>query len=356
MSIQRFEGFDHFDIETANAADLSAKGMFPGATSTFTYTGGQYAGSALTANAATDVLVVPYVTAVTESFVGFWLYLAAAPGAVATILEFHSSDTSLSNPHLSLKINTDLSVELFRDGSTSLSSSGAAAIGTTSWTFVEVRALVNNVTGAYEVKLNESSLFSGSSVNTASSVGSDYAVDSIRLVGAATMIPRFDDLVIVDTTVAGSEPVTFTGKVTVATLWPNADGSLTDFTGVGTGSLNYDRVDETPGKDDDTSYVQSTTVGDRDLYNFDDIPAGYAGLSTILAVQTSAAVRKAQPGTKEVRTNIRSVATDVNGDNTELTATYRYTPAQIQATDPDTASAWTSSGVNAMQAGIEIMT
>lgn len=356
MSIQRFEGFDHFDIETANAADLSAKGMFPGATSTFTYSGGQYAGNSITANAATDVLVVPYVTAVTESFVGFWLYLAAAPGAVATILEFHSSDTSLSNPHLSLKVNTDLSLEVFRDGSTSILASSAAAIGTTAWTFVEMRALIDNVAGAYEVKLNETTLISGSSINTSSSVGTDYAVDSIRLVGAATMEPRFDDLVIVDTTVAGSEPVTFTGKVTVATLWPSSDGTLTDFTGVGAGAANYDRVDETPAKDDDTTYVQSSTVGDRDLYNFDDIPAGYAGLSTILAVQTSAAVRKADPGTKKLRTNIRSVATDANGDNVELTATYRYTPAQIEAVDPNTSSAWTASGVNAMQAGVEIMT
>jgi hypothetical protein len=352
MSIQRFEGFDHFTAD----ADLAAKGMIPGSTSTFTYLGGQYAGSAIVGNAATDVLVVPYVTAVTESFVGFWLYLAAAPGAVATILEFHSSDTPLANPHLSLKVNTNLSLEVFRDGSTSILASSASAIAVTAWTFVEMRALVNNVTGAYEVKLNESSLISGSSINTASGTGTDYAVDSIRLIGAATMEPRFDDLVIVDTTVAGSEPITYTGKVTVATLWPSADGALSQFTGVGTGAANYDRVDETPGKDDDTSYVQSSTVGNRDLYDFDNIPGGYAGLSTILAVQTSAAVRKAQPGTKELRTNIRSVATDVNGSNVELTAGYKYTPAQIEATDPNTASAWTTSGVNAMQAGIEIMT
>jgi hypothetical protein len=276
--------------------------MIPGSTSTFTYLGGQYAGNAIVGNAATDVLVVPYVTAVTESFVGFWLYLAAAPGAVATILEFHSSDTPLANPHLSLKVNTNLSLEVFRDGSTSILASSASAIAVTAWTFVEMRALVNNVTGAYEVKLNESSLISGSSINTASGTGTDYAVDSIRLIGAATMEPRFDDLVIVDTTVAGSEPITYTGKVTVATLWPSADGALSQFTGVGTGAANYDRVDETPGKDDDTSYVQSSTVGNRDLYDFDNIPGGYAGLSTILAVQTSAAVRKAQPGTKELRT------------------------------------------------------
>lgn len=356
MSIQRFEGFDHFGITTSNPADLTAKNLLPGATASFTYTAGQYGGFSLNTNAATDVLTIPYVTPVTESFVGFYLYIDAAPASVATILEFHSSDTPAANPHLSLKINTNLSLEVFRDGSTSILASAAAAITAGEWTFVEMRALVDNVAGAYEVKLDETSLISGSGINTASGTGVDYDVNAIILVGAATMLPRFDDLVIVDTTVAGSEPITFTGKVTVATLHPDGDGALTDFTGVGAGAANYDRVHETPGKNDDTNYVQSSTVGDRDLYDFDNIPPGYAGLTTILAVQTSAAVRKAQPGTKQIRTNIRSSATDANGSNVELTATYKYTFPQIEATDPNGGGSWSAAAVNALQAGVEIMT
>lgn len=355
MSIQRFEGFDLFSDTGTNPSDLLAKNFSVGSSATFAYTSGQFAGSAIQMNAATDILVVPYATAVTDSFVGFFLYIAAAPGAVATILEFHTHDTVAATPHLALKVNTDLSVQVFRDGSTSLGVSAASVLATSTWQFVEMRANIDGASGDFDVQIGAVSVVSGTGVNTRSSVSATNNVNAIKLIGAATMLPQFDDLYIVDTTVLGTHPVTFLGPITVATLYPNADSVVNDFTPVGTGSANYDRVNETPSKNDDTNYVQSATVGDAELYAFDNIPGAYAG-ATVIAVQTTAAIKKVAPGEKQIKTRMRISATNADGGNKFVTDNYQYMPPQIEVINPFTTTAWTQSEVSVLEAGFVLVT
>lgn len=356
MSIQRFEGFDHFAVLTANPSDLLAKGFAVGPSSTFAYSAGQYDGFSIDLNASTDILTIPYKTAVTESFVGFWLYIAAAPASAVVLLDFHSADTVLANPHLTLKINTNLSVEMFRDGGTSLASSAASTLETLRWQFIEVRALVDNTAGAYEVRVNETSVVSGSGVNTSAAAASDYNVNAVMFTGDSTMLPEIDDFYLVDTTVTPEgQPVTYLGRVTVATLYPDGDGYQNDFTGVGTGSLNYDRVNESPNKNDDTNYVEDSATGSLDAYTMESIPATYAG-SSVIAVQTTAAVKKTLPGDKTIRNVIRTDTTNLNGDSQPVTAEYQYTEPLITTYDPSTLIAWTFDGVNSMQVGIELVT
>jgi hypothetical protein len=57
----------------------------------------------------------------------------------------------------------------------------------------------------------------------------------------------------------------------------------------------------------------------------------------------------------EVRTKVKSGAATADGATHGMAGGYRYF-RDIHATDPDTATAWTSGGVNGVQIGPEVVT
>jgi len=137
------------------------------------------------------------------------------------------------------------------------------------------------------------------------------------------------------------------GESRVVTLMPTSDTADKDW-GRSAGSDNYALVDERPS-DGDTTYVTSSTVGDLDLYGMEDLSFTPA---SIYAVQSSIIARKDDAADRAVRCNIKSGGTTANGTALGLAAGYQQR-VTIHATDPNTAAAWTASGVNALQAGPE---
>lgn len=148
---------------------------------------------------------------------------------------------------------------------------------------------------------------------------------------------------------AGAAPYNdFMGDQLVLTLLPNGDGASSQFLGSDGNSVNNSLlVDELPVNT--TDYVGSSTVGQRDLYAFEDlIPAG-----TVHAVQVNAYVTKTDAGARNFKHLNRSGGGTVNaGANAALTTSYAIVTSALLITDAD-GTGWTPAKVNAEQFGIE---
>ena len=157
----------------------------------------------------------------------------------------------------------------------------------------------------------------------------------------------FDNLTVNDTT--GASPTSWPGAQRIETLFPDSDAAV-QWT-PSTGGLNYELVnDATP---DLLTWVQSNTAGHVDRYGL----ANLSGTPTAIdAVQLVYRAARSDSGSRTMRGFIRSGTTTANGGTVTPPATptgqyYR----QTWHTDPDTSAAWDAAGVNALQAGVEVV-
>jgi hypothetical protein len=110
-------------------------------------------------------------------------------------------------------------------------------------------------------------------------------------------------------------------------------------------------VDETQA-DGDTTYVASATATDLDTYTMGNLPVTPA---TIHAVQITMLARKDDATTRALRTKIRSNGDVANGATGAMSSTFQFFD-DLHEQDPDSADAWTAAAVNALEAGVEVVT
>lgn len=263
-------------------------------------------------------------------------------GAIANDFIMLYGDTGTTR-HLAVRLNTATSIQLYRGDGTQLATATCPSFGSNAWHYIEISATIADSGGTAEVRVDGTSLISytGDTKNG----GTNTTIDMVRFTGnGGNVSSYFDDLYICDST--GSAPHnTFLGDVRVISLSPTAAGSSTQFT-PDTGS-NYARVNEIPYSA--ANYVQSGTSGNRDTYAMADL----TGTPTILAVQTCVVAKKTDAGAMSMKVAIKSGATVYYGTTTALSSG-DATVVDLRTTDPATSSAWTSSGVNALEAGAEV--
>ena len=117
------------------------------------------------------------------------------------------------------------------------------------------------------------------------------------------------------------------------------------------GSAHYSLVAEAPDDDGDASYVESGTVGHKDLYGYQDLTGTPAA---IMAVQLATVARKDDAGSRSLRAVLKSGATTANGATRVLGTSYALYDDRFEV-DPATGAAWTKAGVDALQAGVEVV-
>jgi hypothetical protein len=202
------------------------------------------------------------------------------------------------------------------------------------WNHIGVEFTRNATTGAVNVYANGVQVISVSGVNTGAS-----DIDSVGL--TITQFQFADDYYCVS-------GATWLGERRIDTLRPSADTAQKDWT-PDTGTDNYSRVNETP-INGDTSYVTAATVGNKDRYALNDLPINPV---TVAAVQALVVARKDDAVTRAIAPVIKSGATEAVGDDFGLASGYGAA-LKIFETDPNTSSAWTTSGVNALEAGMTV--
>jgi len=262
-------------------------------------------------------------------------------GGFSTGINLIRFNTSAGNRQFTVGLKNDGTVVVAAGTSLAspLASSAAGVVTSDTWFYMEVELIISDTVGRCTVFVNGTQVLTISGVDTKGSTTT--VVDEIRFTIAGTGGGGLviDDFYLVDA-------ATRLGESRVTTLVPTADTADKDW-GRSTGADNYALVDELPFVT--TDYVTSATIGDLDLYDFGNLP--YTPV-TIHAVQTSMFAAKDDAASRTVRARLKSGATSSNGTNLGLSATH-VQKLDLYATDPNTAAAWTTSAVNALQAGPE---
>lgn len=262
------------------------------------------------------------------------------------------SASTEASVQLRVRVNATCKLELLRGSSTVIATS-TLNFPKDTYVRVELKATIANSGGTAVVRVNnvEYINFTGDTQATGNTTADFFTLEGIHGTEVGGFIFH-DDPVLQD--LLGSAPGNdFLGDLRCDDLYPDGDTAQKDFTAVGSGSTNADRVDDgSAGPDDDTTYVHSVTVGHIDRYTFDDLPLTP---EVIFAVQGTLASKKDVAGTRTMRQSFKSGATVQPGTTYGPTTDY-LNYAHILALDPNTSAAWTESAVNALEMGPEIVT
>lgn len=151
----------------------------------------------------------------------------------------------------------------------------------------------------------------------------------------------------------GSSKADRLGQIKCQILVPDTDTADEDWT-LSAGSDSYALVDDFP-PDDDTTYLESNTNGDMTGLGVSSLEAYTA---SVLAVRPIGFITSTDATDHTVRLNVKSGSTVENDANAVIPATgsYAYYQGDLIELDPDTAAAWTISGVNAAEVQVELTT
>lgn len=234
-------------------------------------------------------------------------------------------------------------------GSPSGTQIAASSVGALdgNWHYIEVYAVIHDSTGRLTVKIDGNTVidFTGDTRNGGTSTNIDAVrFRSGRYVNGACVV-SIDDFYACDTT--GTTNNTFLGDVRVQTMLPNAAGSSTQLTPTGSAN-NWANVSEVPYNN--ATYNASATVGQSDLYGLSDL---VAGTTAVLGVQTVVHMQKSDAGAANAKVALKSGGS-VYYDATRSLGTSPAAYTQVREIDPATSTAWTVSGANTLEAGVEV--
>lgn len=243
---------------------------------------------------------------------------------------------------------SDGSIQVINGASVTLGTSapGAVPAPTSTFNYIEVKALISNTVGTVDVRVNGASVLSLTNKDTQNSANAYVTqVDICERAGTGNET-SFDDFVVWDTT--GSTNNNFMGDTRIEALLPSGAGATTNF--APSAGSNYQCVDDATANDD-TDYVSSSNVGDKDTYAMGNLAST---IGAVKAVAVNTVDRKDDSGTRTHQHVTRLSGTESTGTAFAPTTTY-VNHQSIFETKPG-GGAWTISDVNSAEAGLSIAT
>lgn len=333
MALRFIDSFDHYAT-----ADATKKGWTFTGVGISTINGRRGTGSLTASGSWTAVKVLDNQP---TWIVGCAFKCTTLPSSTAIpIIDIRDAATSQCD----LRINSSGTLSVTRGGT--VLGITTATIPLAAFVYIELLITVHASAGVAKIMLNSNIELSLTGINTQNNANA-YA-NTIRLgpnPSSTLGFVYYDDLYICDGT--GSAPHnTFLGDCRVDALFPNGDGTHQTWT-PSTAGTHYTLVDEaTPNT---TDYVSSSTVGQRETYQMQNLTAA---TGTIYGAQLNAAILKSDAGARSYKSLILSSASESLGAVVALSVSQIY-GLHIQTTDPATSVAWTESGINAAQCGVE---
>jgi hypothetical protein len=172
--------------------------------------------------------------------------------------------------------------------------------------------------------------------------------------GVQQLVPRcmdrnlgsyIDDWAVNDT--SGGVDDTWLGDGGINALTPNGAGNYADL--IASAGTPYQCVDDVP-HNSDTDYVYESTADKKSTYAMSNLPTLPLNSSISRVIVRMVARESAAAGDK-IATLLRSGSTDDQGADQSLTISYFAYQSQEYLTDPADDAAWTSTKVNALEAG-----
>jgi hypothetical protein len=315
--------------------------------------------TSLKANSASSVSSVNMLTLPipgggdTTMIIGCALYAPAVGNIV--LGQFLSDNGGTIHVTLVLALSTGL-LQVWRGnnstgtviGSVTLSGS---AIATGTWGYWEFKCTLSDTVGEVHVRYNSAAVLDITGADT-KNAGTKTVIDTVAYAnGLSTVGIAFtDDYYLVTGTGA---PNDFLGDCKVQTVYPNGNGDYSQLVGSDADSVNnYLLVNET-GAPVTTSYVESDTVARRDFYTMGDI--SIPSNATVLGVQVTAWCNNPDAGSgRAVKIGVRQGTSEALTASLPLTAATFLAERGMFTVDPATGAAWSQSGVNSAQAGVEV--
>jgi hypothetical protein len=233
-----------------------------------------------------------------------------------------------------------------RRGGTVVLGTGTKQLQASTWYYVELHLVLSDTVGVVHLKVDNVTDISLTNQDT---INSGATAEKFTL-GEGGAIFHYDDFYVCDGT--GAAPTnTFLGDVRVEALYPNGNGASSQWVGQDANSTdNYLLVDET-ASDDDTTYVESSTVGNKDTYAYGNLTPA---TGTVYAVQILPWAKKTDAGSRSIVTVARlSAGTEADSAAITLPSSYTYVAQDIRETKPG-GGAWSITDVNDAQFGVKV--
>ena len=344
MALRKIEGFE-LDTSVAALQRIYQNTVIDAG---ITFPAGRVHGACLKAGPTPTTWQTQDMTAATTWIVGIGLR-ATNPESPMLLERLMDSGNEL----IRLELNdtaTGYTISCKRGGTTIATS--AITLLDDQWYFVEWKVTLNATTGSTELRVNQSSAsgFAVSGVNTTNTgaTTANRVEWNIEAQASGTTSVYIDDIYVFDTT--GSDNNDFAGDSIAEGLFPTSDGDSLQFT-PDSGSTHFSQVDEPTVADDDTTYLQSSTNGNIDLFHYGNLVVINGN---ILGIEVQEQWRLLAAGSRNVRTKHKHTdATISNGTTKAVTTTAYANKPQIWERNPGTAGLWTVADVNGMQLGFE---
>jgi len=263
--------------------------------------------------------------------VSTWWYSTLGQATVGAIIGFMDGTTD------QLNVSPDATGHLTVRRGTTVIATSTNTISANTWHHIQFKATINSTTGAYEVKVNGSSVNwipAATGANTRSTANNSATTAYCGNTLAATM---FRDFLVTDD---------FPGVVVGALLRPAVAGYHQDWTA----SSGSNRGAVVGQLDADASFVESPTNGNIDTYTLEAVPSG--GTPTIIGIQHQLYVKHDTGAAHTVRPKVRASGTDYSGTSVATTTSYALV-VEASSVNPDTAAAWTKADIEAAEFGYE---
>lgn len=229
-------------------------------------------------------------------------------------------------------------------GTTLLATTTGLNILLNAWYYIEFKVICHATTGSYELRVGEVNVLSAIGVNTKAGSNDYHTAFQLERTAASK---TFDDVYCLDG--SGSVNNDFLGNNRVTAIYPNGDTVSKDWDR-SAGGDNYALVDEAV-VNDDTDYVESGDVGDKDLYDYGAV----AGVTTLVrGIQINTMCRETDVTPFDLITVVKAGVTESEDAGQAIGTTSYVSKKRIVELDPDTGVAWTVSGINAAQFGIKV--
>lgn len=332
------DSFDHYGVTGTNLTDGAWAQIFGAPTSDHARTGTYSFG--LGANFSAVCRRV-FGAAKGTAGVGMALFLPQLPTINDAMTPIQFNDGSNAQ-QIRIVIESTGAISAYKGGDPVALGTSSELITANGWNHLEAKVVVDDTTGAVEVRLNGVTILNLSGVNTdpnGSGEVSQYQTCNQTNRGADGSW-YIDDVIAWDD--SGSSNNDFIGDKKVFTDFPDADTADVDWV-PSAGSDLFAMIDD-PDPDGDGTYDEAENVGDVMGVTYPNVDAAVLAISAIILVHKS---RKTDAGTCNVQQSCISGVSNTDGVDRPMTTAYTLYHDVIEV-DPATSAPWTPTGANAM--------
>ena len=365
MALLLMEGFDWLDdaMTAAQLATVSSRKWgnnhdFTNGTDATTEVGIGFNGRCLVLRERAQFLRIQFGgdTPAASAEVGFAFWCNRKDNETATSFDtfFGFRDTNGSVYQLNLKVQSNGFLSLYKNTTLIVTTTFNVSSHNNEWHYYEVKGVIDDTNGSYEVRVDGVTVAIDTGPVDTEEPGNGQ-VDAIQFEGISNYLSAtdphrtlFDNIIVWDN--SGSGLTDFpSNPALVRAIFPDGDGDDEQWA-TSSGTSSFVLINETAPHDDDSDYIQDTVSANRSLFTYDTVGSH----TTYLGVQINSFVRETDASDFSLINSFKQGGTVYNESSQAIAGQTYENLLNIRETDPDTSSAWTESGLNSLQAGVEV--